>query len=159
MLAVARWLLVPIVAVVGCWLGFALAIALHSLATRLCPTELLVSGLCTASWFPVAEAASLSFGSAVGATLVVLLPSQLAPAYQRVVGVVAFGFGAIYAASFAVLVGSSTLLYAACALAAGAATLRRVWVLAASRALTPPSSGQPQATLESAAHVERYAPA
>jgi hypothetical protein len=155
MFAILRWLLVPFVGVLGCWAGFALAIALHGAFTWLCPAELLVSGMCIARWFHAAEAVSFCAGASIGAVLAVLLPSLVAPARQGIVAAVAFACGAAYAASFVVLVGGSVLLYVACALAAGAVTSRWCWVREKARGRTRPSSGQTQATLESAAHFKR----
>lgn len=117
-LTALRWLLVPICAAFACWSGIALAVLLFFFFNSRCPPELLVSGFCTASWFPVVEAGTQLIGACAGAALAVLLPYLLAPSHKRAVALTAFVLGAIYSISF-VLVGFDAWPYAACAIATG----------------------------------------
>lgn len=126
MLTSLRWLLVPVSAAFGCWSGIPLALLLRSVFDSFCPAGQRISGMCQASWFPAAEAFSMYSGAAVGACLTVLLSYAAAPAHKRTVATGAFALGAAYAAAVATLVAGARP-FAACAIAAGLASLAWVW--------------------------------
>lgn len=116
MLNALRWLLVPISAAFGCWSGIALAVLLYSAFNSLCPADKLVSGFCTASWFPAVEAGVQFSGAAIGAVLAVFLPYLLAPSQKRAVAIAAFVLGSAYAIGLAAI-SFDAWPYAACAIA------------------------------------------
>ena len=122
----ARWLLIVPLGIAGGWAGIIAAIALHGISTRLCPSELLISGMCTAWWFRYAELMSFCLGAAFGAVLVVALPSLAAPRFHKRVAIVAFGAGVIYASYFLLRAGVSVLVPFAFAVVAG---LLVVWCI------------------------------
>jgi hypothetical protein len=124
-----RWLLVVPLGLAGAFFGFASAAFLASAAVKLCPEELLVSGMCTASWYPALEQSIMCFGGALGAVGAVALPALAAPAHKKYVALVALILGAAYSLWVLVGVGSFVLLPAVAAIAAGLlatlATFRR----------------------------------
>ena len=80
----------------------------------LCPPELMVSGLCTATWHGPAFDVGIVAGAGLAAALVMLTVIVIAPSHRRSVAAMAFGVGSIVAMYMA---------YEADALAAGAAAL------------------------------------
>jgi hypothetical protein len=123
----SRWILVPFACLAGVYAGIALALVLIQLADRLCPPELVVSGMCGAPWYPAAERAALCAGAALGGALAVLLPRQAAPAARPRVATAAFVCGAAYATWFLASVGSDILAPWAAALAGGALALAHAY--------------------------------
>lgn len=114
-----RWLLTLPLAFVGYVVAILAAITLSSLLTRFCPSESLVSGMCTASWYWAAELAAFSVASAIGAALFVGLPALVAPKQRLHVALVALLAGSFYAAWFVLQVGSSFVTPAISAVASG----------------------------------------
>ena len=100
-LRVLRWLAVVPAALAGWYLAFAGGIMLHSLATSLCPEPLLVSGMCTASWFPWLEEVIFAITAALAAFLVVWLATACCPIAKARVATIAFVLGALVAIVFA----------------------------------------------------------
>ena len=124
--ALLRWLLIFPVSVAGVAVGMVAAVMLHEVATALCPKEMLISGACTASWFPYAEQAAFAAGAAVGATLAVALPSFVAPRHRGRVAWFAFAGGLAYALWFVMTVGTSILVPFVVSVASGALVSRAV---------------------------------
>lgn len=137
---VLRWLLLVPSGIAGVCLGFAAALALLGIADRFCPPDLLISGMCTASWYRTAERAALCSGAAVGAIAAVALPTFVAPAHKARVAAMAFCLGAVYALWGLAAAGAYAWPALASALAAGMAALG--WVLARGRMQAAPSSKQ-----------------
>ena len=129
-MAILRWALVVPLGVASVLLGFLTALVLRWGAISLCPDAQMISGLCTATWYPAAEAWALSLGSATGASSVVLLPSLVAPRHRVYVGATALVLGAAYATWFLFSAGSSVLLQYLSALVAGVASL---WLMASKK--------------------------
>ena len=94
-----RWIAVVPAAVAGWWLVVVVAITLHGLVFSFCAPEDVVSGACVAPWFSQFESALLYFAVALSATLVVLVPTIMAPAHRRLIAWVAYLVGAIVALS------------------------------------------------------------
>jgi hypothetical protein len=115
-----RWLFVVPVGVAGVFLGLGSAVVLVVAVARLCPPELIVSGVCTASWYRAAESAAICIGAALGAFATVAFPSLIAPRHKVRVALAAFLAGAGYSAWFVASAGASAVLPFASALAAGA---------------------------------------
>ena len=90
MINALRWLGVLIAPLLGYVVAVLGAVVLTGQLIRLCPPELLVSGMCTASWYPALELAAISVAVGLGASLFVLLPSLVAPHSRRVVATAAF---------------------------------------------------------------------
>lgn len=137
---VLRWLLVVPSGIAGILLGFAATIAFLAIADRFCPPELLISGMCTASWYRTAETAALCSGAALGAFAAVALPAFVVPAHKARVAAMAFCMGAVYALWGVATAGTSAWPPAASALAAGTAAV--AWVLASGKLQAAPSSKQ-----------------
>lgn len=123
-----RWLLIVPLGAIGFAIGICAILLLLSAVTWLCPAELVISGLCTASWFPAAQEVAISVGAAIGAAAVVGLPSLAAPQSKRLVALVAFCVGSAYVLSLLVMGSSSAPIWVpvACAIASGAVAL---WVV------------------------------
>lgn len=128
-----RWIGVLPAALAGWLLGLATGLFLYGRLASLCPADQMVSGLCGASWYPLASQAVVCFGAALAAFLVVLLPSLVAPSHRITVAWVAFVSGAILAAVLAWLAASPAEL--ASALAAG---LLAVWAVRKFVSTRPP---------------------
>ena len=100
-----RWLAVLPAALAGWYLALASGILLHSLATSLCPEDMLVSGMCTASWFEWLEQGIFAFTAALAAFLVVWLATlccpSACPGAKARVAAIAFILGALVAIVFA----------------------------------------------------------
>ncbi|WMW80744.1 hypothetical protein RF679_00350 [Undibacterium cyanobacteriorum] len=76
---ILRWCLVPI-AMLGSWYaGLILGMGLYGLFDHFCPSSERVSGMCYASWFPLAEQTSFCVGAGTVALLMVLSASYAAP--------------------------------------------------------------------------------
>ena len=94
-MTLVRWLLVPVTAF-AVWAGtLLLGIAGSSLLDSLCPSDLMVSGICTASWHRPAMAALEMMCAAIAAVGFIALPAAVAPAYRVHVGVVCFVVGGV----------------------------------------------------------------
>ena len=117
-----RWLATAPLAFVGYAVAVLLVVALTSLLKRLCPPELLVSGLCTASWYAAAEVTAFAISTAVGAALFVALPALAAPGHRVRVALVAFAVGSAYAIWFVSQVGLGFAVPFTSAVASGAVT-------------------------------------
>jgi hypothetical protein len=120
-MSIARWTLVPLLAVLGICIGVAVFIAILAPAMWFCP--LTQSGGCTAPWFPWASTAAFAAGGAVGAFCTVALPSAFAPDHRREVALGIFGVGVFVA----LLSMGPTSLQFACAVCSGLAAVRVTW--------------------------------
>ena len=100
-LRLIRWLAVLPASLAGWYLALAGGIVLHSLATSLCPQALMVSGMCTANWFPWLEELIFAITAALAAFLVVWLATLCCPAGKARVASIAFVLGALVAILFA----------------------------------------------------------
>ena len=122
---VLRWMAVPC-SVITVWYGV-LMIGIASIAVleRPCPPELMISGMCTASWYAPSVDALLLFYTGIVSAAVVLIPAAIAPFYRFYVALAAYGLGACFA-TYNVVVGVGWTLFMASA-AAGSAAL---WIAA-----------------------------
>jgi hypothetical protein len=102
-ITIARWALVPIAG----WMGWAIAVwtgfELEGVLTSMCPDQLMVSGMCTAGWYPLALEAVTCAGAATAAALVVLLCTVAAPGRKRLVARISLIVGSIIAVALAML--------------------------------------------------------
>lgn len=90
-----RWLLVLPMATAGWFIAFAGAVTLHSLIYELCPSDYLVSGLCTHNWALLAEDMLIGFGAFASAVFAVAFGTRTAPALKSLVasGILIGGIG------------------------------------------------------------------
>jgi hypothetical protein len=88
-----RWLLILPVIIFGWYVGIFSAIAIYKSNEWLCPTQYIVSGMCYAPWSSFIEEFSVTFGSVISASLIVLLPSLVAPSRHVVVAFATYIFG------------------------------------------------------------------
>jgi hypothetical protein len=114
-----RWLLVVPFGVGGAFLGFLVAVHLYELAAKLCPAEYLLSGICTAPWYPALEQFIMSVGASLGAISAVALPAVAAPAKKFLVAATAFLLGSVYSILLVTEVGGYILVPAFVAIASG----------------------------------------
>ncbi len=123
----ARWTLAVVLSpAVAYLLAFTVAAVLVATLTRFCPANLLVSGHCTAGWYPVAELIAFAVAVAIGAMVFVLLPFLLAPSHKARVASLALALGVAFTSWFTWQVGWSFVVpYATGVLAGSAAT----WLL------------------------------
>jgi hypothetical protein len=104
-----RWLLfVPSAALGYLWI-FLCAMVLISLLQSLCPPDLMVSGMCMASWFRTAERVAIMFSIATGAALFVALPAAIAPTQKIAVAAGALAVGSGIVVYMCVQLGTSFL--------------------------------------------------
>jgi hypothetical protein len=122
-----RWLATAPLAFLGYVVALLAVVLLTSLLSRLCPPDLLVSGLCTASWYSSVEVGAFALSTALGAALFVALPVLVAPSHRSRVAAVAFIAGAAYALWFLTQVGLGFLVPFCSAVASGALV---AWLLA-----------------------------
>ena len=121
-----RWLLVLPAAACGPALMVAAYLLLDAALTRLCPRELLVSGACTAGWYPAADLAATCTSVALGALATVVPGAIAAPARRTHVAIALMAAGTAWAAFTLFAIGPAALAPFACALVAGAAG---VWLV------------------------------
>jgi hypothetical protein len=117
-----RWMLVPVTAF-AVWIGTLLiGIGGSTLLDSLCPPDLMVSGLCTASWHRPAMAGLEMACAAIAAVGFIVLPARVAPAYRVQVAVGCFLVGALL--TFELAIAGALWWPAAVAAVAGAMALR-----------------------------------
>lgn len=103
---VVRWLaIVPCVIMIGCAM-LAFTLALDAFAVSVCPPDALVSGFCTASWFPQVERGIMILCAGFAALFVVAATARLAPDYRVRAAWVMFGAAALLAVSMAAQAGT-----------------------------------------------------
>lgn len=93
---VARWLLVPVVAILAWYAALFGTIALDTALRTVvypCPPGLLVSGLCGADWYAASVDAALCFGAGLAAFLIVTGCVAMAPAHKGAVALVCLLLG------------------------------------------------------------------
>lgn len=92
-----RWALVPLSAIAVWFAMVWVGIAGYDMLDRFCPPDLVVSGMCTATWHgPAVEVLILLCTAAVSAGIVIV-PALVAPAARSRVAFFAFACGAVYA--------------------------------------------------------------
>ena len=132
-LAVFRWLLL-LPAVFAAWvLAVVCGYLLLSYVESLCPPELMVSGMCTADWFPRASTAVFCFSAGLAAALIVLATALVAPAHKLRAIWIAYAVGAALACLLALEGRSWPELASALGAGALAATMASAFVARAGR--------------------------
>lgn len=101
------------------------AVQATALLDRLCPPAMMVSGLCTAPWYPAAELGAYTLAAALGGWAIVAWPAALAPRARRAVAALAAGLALAITASGWWHAGSTLLWPGLAALLGAAIALRR----------------------------------
>ena len=128
MINLLRWIGIVPTVIAGWYLALITGLFLFASLDSLCPPEELVSGMCNASWYPLASRLLICFGAALSAFLVVLVASLVAPSHRKAVAWLSYVVGAVIAFYMAVSASryASHYLELGSALAAG---LLAVWVV------------------------------
>ena len=113
-----RWLMVIPAGVAAWYFALLIGLRLLGLVQSLCPPEKMISGFCQASWYPAAERATICFGAATSALLVVVAATLVAPSHRIAMSRVALGAGTCVATLLAVQ--TDTYLALVSAVTAGA---------------------------------------
>ena len=98
---IIRWFLVIPSAFIGWYCAVFIGLLLYSVAESLCPPELIVSGMCTASWSAPVKNGIIIFGASISAILVLLFSVFIAPGKRKLVAKVIY-FGGVAFALYAV---------------------------------------------------------
>lgn len=114
-----RWIGLLPAALAGWVLAFFIALAMFGWLDSFCPPEEMVSGMCGASWYPLASQAVVCFGAGLSAFFVVGAAAWVAPSHRRVVAWVSFGVGASIAVLVGVVSGGGLIAELITALASG----------------------------------------
>ena len=128
MINLLRWIGILPAAIAGWYLALITGLLLLAALDSLCPPEEVVSGMCNASWYPLASRLLMCFGAALSAFLVVLVSSLVEPSQRKAVAWLAYVVGAVIAFYMAVSASryASHYLELGSALAAG---LLAVWAV------------------------------
>lgn len=97
MTTLLRWAAVPLTALMGLYIAMAITFGLRGVLTAACPEEVMISGLCGANWFWAAENVLVCIGAALAATLLVALPTLIAPSHKVTVACSLFFTGSVVA--------------------------------------------------------------
>lgn len=111
MINLLRWIGIVPTVIAGWYLALITGLFLFASLDSLCPPEELVSGMCNASWYPLASRLLICFGAALSAFLVVLVASLVAPSQRKAVAWVAYAIGAVIAFYMAILASRSSSHY------------------------------------------------
>jgi hypothetical protein len=101
-----RWLLVVPAVFVAWHLAIVAGMLLLAVAESFCPAEQMVSGMCIAGWFRLAETIIFLFSAGLAAVLVIVAAVLTAPAHRVRVAVFTFLAGCLLAAWFALAAGA-----------------------------------------------------
>jgi hypothetical protein len=112
-----RWMFLPVACIANWYVALLTGIVLLRVAESFCPAEKMVSGMCTADWYPPVETGIFYFCAALSAVLVVTTAFLIAPDARKLVTWLAFGIGTAVAEYLAIH--TSAWPTAACAVAAG----------------------------------------
>jgi hypothetical protein len=123
-MATLRWLLVVPSGVAMWYIVLRAGLVANSLLLALCPPELMVSGVCTASWYFPATDALIYACVVLLACSMVLVPSFVAPKHKLIIGTIAYVSGFAFALH---LTSRETLLHLLAAVGSGAFA---VWLVA-----------------------------
>ena len=100
--AVIRWLWIPICVILMWYAMLVVGMALHSLATKFCPADALISGFCTASWFPAVERAIIVGCAGLAGFGIVLVSAITAPRLRVRAAAVVYAVGVVVALNMVV---------------------------------------------------------
>ena len=106
MIAILRWLAIIPACILSWYVALFVGIYLHGMIDTFCPPQLIVSGFCTASWYPAVGRIVICLGVALSAFLVVVTAALIAPAHRVLISRIALVVGAVIAAWMALETGS-----------------------------------------------------
>ena len=123
-----RWLLL-LPALCACWFAALLfGLWLFDVAGSFCPPDQIVSGICTASWYPTAESVCECIGAATAAALMVVVAAVVAPKGKWITTLVVLVCGTVVAYLMAVETKEYLALLSAAFAGVVAALLVRWWI-------------------------------
>ena len=125
---VLRWIAVLPASSAAWFVALFVAMHLHSIVEGFCPPELVVSGQCTAPWYPTADRIVLCVAVALSAFVVVLAAAASAPTHKLNVARLALAVGAAIAAGMAIPDGRFWELGSAVVAGVGALLIVAAWV-------------------------------
>jgi len=88
-------------AIIGWWIAISIGLLLTNIPSYFCPTELVESELCMASWYGPVMSRIMIFAAALSAVMTLLFAVIVAPRKRDLVAKVVFVAGSIYATYFA----------------------------------------------------------
>jgi hypothetical protein len=100
--AMIRWLWIVPCTMLVWYAMLALGLALDSLATKFCPADALISGFCTATWFPTVERGIMIGCAGLAALTIVVVAAVIAPIYRMRAAAVMFAAGVLVALNMVV---------------------------------------------------------
>ena len=100
-ITILRWLLLVPFAIGGWYVALLIGIMLYAVADLFCPTELMISGGCQASWYAPVIDGLIIFGAGLSAVFVILFSILMAPANKVTIARVAYVSGFFVALYFA----------------------------------------------------------
>jgi hypothetical protein len=112
-----RWLALVPAAAVGWYASLIAGLLADGVLASFCPPDMIVSGLCSASWYAPAEDALICVFAGIAAALIVTLTTIVAPSRKVTVAFVVLVLGSL----FAVVMGSQVQAFGPmiCAIFAG----------------------------------------
>ena len=113
---VVRWLAIVPTAMLVWWGMLLFGVFLDTLAVRYCPSDALISGFCTATWFQPLERGIIVGCAGLTGFLIVFCASAVAPAQRRLVAWAMFLAGLLVVG----MMGYQTGAYYECTAAIGA---------------------------------------
>ena len=123
MIPVLRWLAVLPASIAAWFAALFVGMHLHSVVGSFCPPELVVSGQCTAAWYPMADKIVVCVAVALSAAVVVVTAAFVAPSHRAGIARLALALGIAVAAVMAIPSGLYWELASAVAAGIGAVLL------------------------------------
>ena len=102
---VLRWLAVPMAGIAFWLMARFLGLIGLRLLRSMCPPELVISNLCTASWYVPAESLYVLTNIAILSAGLVLAPAFIAPSHRFRIALVGYVFSLIFTATVYVISG------------------------------------------------------
>lgn len=103
---VIRWVLVIPAAFAGWYVALFMGIFLYPVADLFCPPELLISGVCTATWYKPVIDGLVVFGASLSAVLAIFFSFMIAPS-KKVLVAKAILLGGVGMALYAAIITSA----------------------------------------------------
>lgn len=85
-----RWLLTIPAALLGWFAGFLAGLVIYKINVWSCPTKHILFGTCLAPWSPYIEKFGEALGVTTASSLIVLLPTLVAPTNRNVVAIASY---------------------------------------------------------------------
>jgi len=125
---VLRWIALVPAAIAAWYVAFFAGLHLLSIVDSYCPPELVVSGTCTADWYPTAEQIVICVGVGLSAFLVILTTAIVAPSHKVLFSRIALGVGVLVAAVMGIAAGAYYELASAVLVGLGSLLVVTAWL-------------------------------